>query len=95
MFFADWLFIYSDIDKKQEVIRAIFTSDIVHDQDCLQIMFKYKEKMIGIINSAGDEASDFQEVILNMIKTDSSDELASFAKYLGIKNKKKGDDKYS
>jgi hypothetical protein len=83
-FFGDWLFKYADLEKNQSSLRTIFTSDVIRDNESLQIVLSHQEKMPGIINSANEEAQDFKEIIKDKLSSDTSDSFVAFAKSIGV-----------
>jgi hypothetical protein len=91
-FFGDWLFEYADLEKNQSSLRTIFTSDIIRDDECLQIMLNHQDKMSPIINSANQEAQDFNEIISDKLNSDTSERFVAFAKSIGIEIQKKNDE---
>jgi hypothetical protein len=84
-FFADWLFKYSELDKKQETLRTIFTSAVMSDKSSLELILNNQNKMIPIINAAGDdESSDFKDAIKSLLVDNNDTRFIEFAKSIGI-----------
>lgn len=83
-FFGDWLFKYADLENNQSSLRTIFTSDIIRDNECFQILLSHQEKMPAIISSANEEAQDFKEIIKDKLSSDTSDNVVAFAKSIGV-----------
>jgi len=84
-FFGDWLFYYSDLEKKQETLRTIFTSAVLIDKLSLELILKNKDKMIPIINASGDnESSDFKDIIRNILEKNNDLSFVEFAKTIGV-----------
>ncbi len=85
-FFSVWLFEYADLQNNQASLRTIFTSDIIRDNACLQIILKYRDKMPAIISSAGQESQDFKDIIKDKLDNDTTEDFVSFAKSIGVEN---------
>lgn len=85
-FFGDWLFKYADLEDNRSSLRTIFTSDVIRDNECLQIILRYQEKMPEIISSANEEAQDFKEIIKDKLMNDTSESFVAFAKSVGVEN---------
>jgi hypothetical protein len=86
-FFGDWLFLYADLEKNQSSLRTIFTSDVIRDNECLEIILSHQEKMPAIISSATEEAQDFKEIIKDKLTNDASENFVAFAKSIGVELK--------
>ncbi|AYD46391.1 P-loop NTPase fold protein [Arachidicoccus soli] len=83
-FFGDWLFKYSDMDEQKSSLRTIFKTEIIKNQDNLNLIIENKDKMLSIIGAAKDESKDFNDCIEEMLKTNNDTNFISFAKYIGI-----------
>ncbi|NNV57761.1 P-loop NTPase fold protein [Limnovirga soli] len=83
-FFGDWLFKYADLENNQSSLRTIFTSDVIRDNECFQILLNNQEKMPAIISSANEEAQDFKEIIKDKLSSDTSGNVVAFAKSIGV-----------
>jgi len=83
-FMGEWLFKYADLENNHSSLRTIFTSDIVRDNECLQIILSNQGKMPVIISAANQEAQDFKEIIKDKLNTDTSESFVAFAKSIGI-----------
>lgn len=96
-FFGDWLFKYADIDKKQESLRTIFKSKVLHNQANLGVILANKDKIPSIVNFAGiNEASDFKDILRSLLEIRKDERFVEFAKSLGIelpKDESKNDEK--
>lgn len=88
-FFAEWLFNYADLEGNSASLRTIFTSDVIRDNECLQIIFSHQKKMPAIISAANQEAQDFKGIIIDKLSNDTSENFVAFAKYIGIEVVKK------
>jgi hypothetical protein len=87
-FLGDWLFKYADMEDNHSSLRTIFTSDVIRDNECLQIILHNQEKMPAIISSAKEEAQDFKEIIKDILSNDQSESMVAFAKSIGVENVK-------
>ena len=90
-FFGDWLFKYADMENNQASLRTIFITDVIRDNDCLQIILNNQEKMPAIINSANEEALDFKGIIKDKLFSDQSERFVSFAKSIGVEMESRGE----
>lgn len=88
-FFGNWLFLYADLESNQSSLRTIFTSEVIRDNECLQIILSHQDKMPAIIRSASEEAQDFKEIIKDKLTTDPSESFVAFAKSIGVEVVKK------
>lgn len=84
VFFGDWLFRYADLEQNPSSLRTIFTSDVIRDNDCLQIILNNQNKMPAIISSANEEAQDFLDIIKEILTNNPSESFVSFAKKIGV-----------
>ncbi len=91
-FFGDWLFQHADMENNRASLRTIFTSDIIRDNECMQIILSHREKMPAIISSANEEAQDFKEIIKDKLITDTSENFVAFAKFIGVEIVKNDED---
>lgn len=88
-FFSDWLFKYSNLSGQASALRTIFTSAVINDDECLQIIIDNKQRMPDIIAVAETgEAQDFKDIIQNKLKDNNSNEFVEFAKLIGVELKK-------
>lgn len=83
-FLGHWLFKHADIENNHSSLRTIFTSDVIRDNECLQIILSNQNKMPAIISSANQEAQDFKEIIRDQLNSDKSEGFVAFAKFIGI-----------
>jgi len=85
LFFGNWLFKYSNLNKKQEVLRTTFPTSLLNNDECLNIILENREKIPPIIDAAGDEeASDFENAIIELAVQQVDERLIDFAEYLGL-----------
>lgn len=64
LFFGEWLFKYSNLEEKTDSLRKIFPSNIIKDDDILEVIINNKEKMSLIIEKEDDDnANNFKEAI--------------------------------
>jgi hypothetical protein len=86
LFWSEWLFIYSKLETKQEVLRTIFPVSLLDDNDCLNVLVKYKNILPNIISSAGDESAGFIDGLkARLEKNPDSNLLIEIADVLNIK----------
>lgn len=83
-FFGDWLFKHADLGNNQASLRTIFTSEVIRNNECFQIILSHQEKMPTIISSANEEAQDFKEIIKDELSHNTSDSFVAFAKSIGV-----------
>jgi len=83
-FFGQWLFCYADLEKNTSSLRTIFTSDVIRDDGCLQVILENREKMPSIIGSAKEEAQDFMDIVKEKLNNQPSVEFTTFAKLIGV-----------
>lgn len=77
-FFGEWLFEYAKLETNSNSLRTIFSSDIVEMDKCLELMLKYRPRMIEIVKKAGGDADDFKDKILYLVDNNSSSPIADF-----------------
>ncbi|RYE45464.1 MAG: hypothetical protein EOP48_22125, partial [Sphingobacteriales bacterium] len=76
MFFGDWLFQYGELDRKQEIVRRLFTAEIVRDENCQKILVSNKDKLIQILSNAdSNDVLEFKQRILSLLKDYSNDNI--------------------
>jgi len=89
LFWGEWLFTYSKLEAKQEVLRTILPVSLLDDNDCLNVIVKYKNILPKIISVAGDENAGFIEGLkARLEKNPDSTPLIEIAKVLNIKTPK-------
>lgn len=87
-FLGDWLFKYADMEFNHSSLRTIFTSDVIRNNECMQVILANEEKMPAIVSSAKEEAQDFKETIKDLLSKEPTESLKDFAKLIGIENEK-------
>jgi len=86
LFWGEWLFTFSKLEAKQEVLRTILPVSLLDDNDCLNVIVKYKNMLPKIISVAGDESAGFIEGLKARIeKNPDSTPLIEIANVLNIK----------
>jgi len=89
LFWGEWLFSYSKLEAKQEVLRTILPVSLLDDNDCLNVIVKYRNILPKIISVAGDEKAGFIEGLkARLEKNPNSTPLIEVAKVLKIKTPK-------
>jgi len=85
-FYGEWLLKYSKLEEKTSSLRTIFTSSILDNKDNVQLILRYQEKMIKIVEIAGAENKDFKDKIKSLLDGEYKDDkaLEEFAKAIGI-----------
>ena len=93
LFFADWLFDYVRLNKRQEVLRKLFPGSVLNNAECLDLIVEKKEKMPDIINNSGEDGSYFEDIILELVGNGSEPaiELADYLQFEKKINKDEGD----
>lgn len=88
-FYGEWLFEYAKLDEKKEVLRTIFKSDILSQDENIELILKNREKMLKIIENANDEKDDFINKITQLLSEKYSEKLEfiDFARSIGIEHK--------
>lgn len=92
-FYGEWLFDYSKLYEKKEVLRAIFKYDILDQERNIELILKYQNTMLKVVQKADDERNDFIGKISQLLADKYSDnlEFIAFAKLLGIEQKQEDD----
>jgi len=89
-FFADWMFNYGDLDKRAEALRKIFTSEVLHDSNCLKIISVHINILKNIIKNADEnEQTEFKSIIASLAENSDNQVAMIIAKEIGIGRKKK------
>lgn len=84
LFFGEWLFEYSNLKDKNDSLRKIFPSNIIKNDDILEVIIKYKEKMPEIISNAdSDDYNGFKEALKEFAQ-EEKEKAIELAKYLNI-----------
>jgi hypothetical protein len=86
LFWGEWLFLYSKLETKQEVLRTILPVSLLDNNDCLKIIVTNKNVLPKIIKAAGDESDGFIDGLkARLEKKPDLYSLIEIAKILDIK----------
>lgn len=85
-FFGEWLLEYSKLEDKPSALRTIFISSVLEKPENISLLIKYQDKMIKIVDNAGEESEDFKEKIRSLlsVKYKDNDDFANFANAIGV-----------
>lgn len=85
-FYGEWLLEYAKLEEKPSALRTIFTPAVLDNKENIQLILKYREKMVKIVEMAGDEKNDFKEKIKSLLDGEykDDDDFEVFAKAIGI-----------
>lgn len=85
-FFGEWLLKYSKLEDKPSALRTIFISPLLEKPENISLLIKYQDKMIKIVDNAGEESEDFKEKIRSLlnVKYKDNDDFANFANAIGV-----------
>lgn len=85
-FYGEWLLKYAKLEEQASALRTIFTTSVLDKKENVQLILTYQEKMIRIVEKAGEENKDFKDKIKSLLdgeyKNDKSFE--DFAKSIGV-----------
>ena len=86
-YYGEWLLQYSKLEEKTSSLRTIFPSVVLDKKENVQLILNNKEKMIRVVETAGEENEDFKAKIKSLLEGDykDSDDLKNFAKRIGVK----------
>ena len=70
-FFGNWLFKYAKLNK-EGVMRTIFISDLLEDEDSLDILKDNYKEINKIISFSEDESQDFKNAVIEKSKNNFS-----------------------
>jgi len=86
LFWSEWLFKYSNLGAKQEVLRTILPVSLLDNEDCLKIINANKAILPNIIKMAGNEGVGFIDGLkLRLEQNQESTMLKEIAEVLKIK----------
>jgi hypothetical protein len=86
LFWGEWLFKYSNLDAKQEVLRTIIPVSLLDNEDCLKIISTNKLYLPNILKAAGNESEGFiNGLTARLEKNPESPMLREIAEVLKIK----------
>lgn len=85
-FYGEWLLKYAKLEDKSSALRTIFISSVLDKKENIQIVLKYQDKMIKIVEIAKEENKDFKDKIRFLLDRVYKDDTAfeSFAKKIGV-----------
>ena len=86
-YYGEWLLQYSKLEEKTSSLRTIFPSVVLDKKENVQLILNNKEKMIRVVETAGEENEDFKAKIQFLLEGDykDSDDLKNFARRIGVK----------
>lgn len=84
--FGEYLLKYAKLEDKNSALRTIFPSLVLDIADNISLILKYQDKMLKIVEKAGEESKDFKDKIKSLLDNEYKDnqELENFAKSIGI-----------
>lgn len=84
--FGEYLLKYAKLEDKNSALRTIFPSLVLDIADNISLILKYQDKMLKIVEKAGEESKDFKDKIKSLLDNEYKDdqELENFAKLIGI-----------
>jgi hypothetical protein len=85
-FFGNWLFKYAKLNT-EGVMRTIFISDLLEDEDSLDILKDNYKEINKIISFSEDESQDFKNAIIEKSKNNA--DVKTLANLLGLIKEKK------
>lgn len=79
---------YAKLEDKQSALRTIFKISILDKKENIQLILKYRDKMIKIVEVAKEENKDFKDKIKSLVSKEYKDdkEFESFANAIGIES---------
>jgi hypothetical protein len=85
-FYGEWLLKYAKLEEKPSALRTIFTPAVLDNKENIYLILKYQEKMVKIVEMAGDENNDFKEKIKSLLDEEYKDDICFnyFAEAIGI-----------
>ena len=85
-YFGEWLLKYAKLEDKSSSLRTIFKPFILDKEENIKLILKYQEKMIKVIEKAGEENKDFKDKIKSLLEGSykDSDDFKKFAKTIGV-----------
>ena len=85
-FYGEWLLKYAKLEEKPSALRTIFTPSVLDNKENIQLILRYQEKMIRIVEIAGEENKDFKDKIRFLFDGEYKDDevFEGFAKAIGI-----------
>ena len=85
-FYGGWLLKYAKLEEKPSALRTIFTPSALDIKENIQLILRHQEKMIRIVEVAGEENKDFKDKIKSLLDGVYKDDktFESFAKKIGV-----------
>lgn len=85
-FYGEWLLKYAKLEEKQSALRTIFIPSVLDNKENIQLILRHQEKMIRIVEIAGEENKDFKDKIKSLLDGEYKDDdvFEGFAKAIGI-----------
>jgi len=85
-FYGEWLLKYSKLEENTSTLRTIFPSAVLDKNENVQLILKNKDKMVRIVEKAGDENKDFKDKIKSLLESNhkDSEDFKEFAKAIGV-----------
>ena len=85
-YYGEWLLKYSKLEENTSSLRTIFPSAVLDKKENVQLMLRNKEKMVRIVEKAGDENKDFKDKIKSLLEDGYKDsqDFKEFAKAIGV-----------
>lgn len=79
---------YAKLEDKQSALRTIFQISILDKKENIQLILRYRDKMIKIVEVAKEENKDFKDKIKSLLSTKYKDdeEFESFANAIGAES---------
>lgn len=79
---------YAKLEDKQSALRTIFQISILDKKENMQLILRYRDKMIKIVEVAKEENKDFKDKIKSLLSTEYKDdeEFESFANAIGVES---------
>lgn len=86
-YYGEWLLKYANLEEKASALRTIFKPSLDTDEN-IQLILKNQEKMVKIVENAGEENNDFKDKIVYWLERDYKDssEFKEFAEKIGVKS---------
>ena len=85
-YYGEWLLKYSKLEENTSSLRTIFPSAVLDKKENVQLILRNKEKLLRIVEKAGDEKEDFKAKIKSLLESDykDSEDFKEFAKAIGV-----------
>ena len=85
-YYGEWLLKFSKLEENTSSLRTIFPSAVLDKKENVQLILRNKEKLLRIVEKAGDEKEDFKAKIKSLLESDykDSEDFKEFAKAIGV-----------